>query len=132
MLCLDTWCKTRLRAAVCFSFFRNVRIIFITQQKPSNFFLLCYTLWFHRPSHCLICYGDSSSRQVFVILIYFSPIAWVSATNINNTTEAINGRMFQSVLKRKKLKEKINGKVIAVMAPFKGYVFIVSIWFDNK
>ena len=25
-------------------FFRNIRIIFIRQQKPSNFFLLCYTL----------------------------------------------------------------------------------------
>ena len=131
MLCLDIWCKTRLRAGVCSIFFRNIRIIFITQQKPSNFFLLCYTLSFHRPSRCLICDEDHSSRQVFVILIYFSPIAWVTATNINNTTEAINGRIFQSVLKRKKLKEKMDGKVIAVMASFKGHVFIVSIWFNN-
>ena len=35
--------------------------------------------------------------------------------------------MFQSVLKRKKLKEKIDGKVVAVMASFTGHVFIVIV-----
>ena len=33
--------------------------------------------------------------------------------------------MFQSVLKRKKLKEKIDGKVIPFMASFTGHVFVV-------
>jgi len=51
-------------------------------------------------------------------------MACVTATNIRNTTEAFNRRMFQSVLKRKKLKEKIDGKVITVTASFTGHVFI--------
>ena len=133
MLCLDMWCKTFEGGGV-FNFFWNIRIIFIRQQKPSNFFLLCYALWFHRPSRCLICDEDPSSRLVFVIL-HISPIAWVTATNISNTTEAFNGRMFQSVLKRKKLKEKIDGKVIAVTAqvPLRGmFSSLLSIWFDNN
>ena len=64
---------------------------------------------------------------VSCLLYYFSPTAWVTATNINNTTEALNGCIFQSVLKRKKLKEKIDGKVVAVMASFTGHVFIVIV-----
>ena len=59
-----------------FNFFRNGRIIFITQQKPSNFFLLCYTLYFHRPSRCLICDGDASSRQVFGILLLTNSLSY--------------------------------------------------------
>ena len=39
---------------------------------------------------------------------------------MSSTTEEINGRIFQSVLKRKKLKEKIDGKIIAVMLPLDG------------
>ena len=131
MLCLDI-CDARLVwRRRCIHFFskhsNNFHYTTKTFKFLSTLLHVVFSIFL-----LVVWYLIETPRFVRCLLYYFSPIAWVTVTNINNTTEAINGRMFLSVLKGKKLKEKINGKVITVMAPFKGHVFIVSIWFDNK